>query len=74
MYRAMQQQIILPDLPLAVYRELAAHLRQIGEIEAKPIEYNLSEGVFGSNSVSEAELQAAKQKFNYRQSQVRGLS
>jgi NACalpha-BTF3-like transcription factor len=69
-----QEQIIIPELPLAVYREMAAHLRQIEGIKVAIIEYDLSEGVFEPNSVSTAQLQAAKQEFSYRQSQVRGLS
>jgi NACalpha-BTF3-like transcription factor len=69
-----QEQIIIPELPLAVYREMAAHLRQIEGIKVAIIEYDLSEGVFEPNSVSAAQLQAAKQEFSYRQSQVRGLS
>ncbi len=69
-----QEQITIPELPLAVYREMAAHLRQIEGIKVAIIEYDLSEGLFEPSSVSAAELQAAKQKFSYRQSQVRGLS
>jgi hypothetical protein len=71
---AVREQITFPDLPLAVYREMAAHLRQIEGIKVEIIEYDLAEGLFEPNSVSEVELQAAKQKFHYRQSQVKGLS
>jgi hypothetical protein len=69
-----QERITITELPLAVYREMAAHLRQIEGIKVEIIEYDLSEGIFEPNAVSAAELQAAKQKFSYRQSQVRGLS
>jgi hypothetical protein len=69
-----RKQIVIPNLPLAVYREMAAHLRQIEGIKVEIIAYDLSEGLFEPNSASEIELQTAKQKFNYRQSQVKGLS
>jgi hypothetical protein len=68
-----RKQIAIPDLPLAVYREIAAHLRQIKGVEVSIVEYDLTEGIFSPNSASIEELQIAKQKFSYRQSQVRGL-
>ena len=55
----IQQQITFPQLPLAVYREIAAHLRQIESVNAELIPYSL---------VGE------QPKFDYAQSQIKGLS
>ncbi len=54
-----QQRLICPQLPLAVYREVTAHLRQVEGVEAslilRPIEHDPQE------------------KFDYYQSQVAAL-
>ena len=55
-----QEEITYPQLPLAVYREIVAHLRQIKGIEAELIPYT-----------PEDEL---TQQFDYSQSQIKGLS
>ena len=54
------EQIAYPQLPLAVYREIAAHLRQIEGIDAELIPYSPEED--------------QKQQFDYSQSQIKGLS
>ncbi len=60
----IRYQIASPGLPLAVYREVAAHLRQILGISAGLI----------AQSVSDEEHQTReRQQFDYGQSQVRGL-
>ena len=57
--KQQQQRLICPQLPLAVYREVAAHLRQVAgvntEIIMRAIEHDPCE------------------KFDYYQSQVAGL-
>ena len=54
------EQIAYPQLPLAVYREIAAHLRQIAGVNAGLIAYSPEED--------------QKQQFDYAQSQIKGLS
>ena len=58
--RQTTEQITYPQLPLAVYREIAAHLRQIEGIDAQLIAYSPEED--------------QKQQFDYAQSQIKGLS
>lgn len=58
--RPIKQQITYGQLPLAVYREIVAHLRQIDGVSAVLIAYS-----------SEDEQ---KQQFDYAQSQIKGLS
>ena len=54
-----QQQLTSPRLPLAVYREVVAHLRQVEGVDARLI--------MGSTQHNPAE------KFDYYQSQVAAL-
>ena len=54
-----QQQLTCPNLPLAVYREVAAHLRQVEGVDASLI--------FRSTNHNPTE------KFDYYQSQVAAL-
>jgi hypothetical protein len=54
--------LVCPRLPLAVYREVAAHIRQIAGIDTGLIPYSV-----GKND------QANHQQFDYGQSQVKGL-
>lgn len=54
------EQITYPQLPLAVYREIAAHLRQIDGVNAVLIPYSPED--------------EQKQQFDYAQSQIKGLS
>ena len=54
------EEITYPQLPLAVYREIAAHLRQIEGVKAELIPYSPKED--------------QKQQFDYNQSQIKGLS
>lgn len=54
-----REQITYPQLPLAVYREIAAHLRQIEGVKAELIPYTLED--------------EQKQQFDYTQSQIKGL-
>ena len=58
--RQTTEQIAYPQLPLAVYREIAAHLRQIEGVDARLIPYSPEED--------------QKQQFDYAQSQIKGLS
>lgn len=37
---AMKKQVEFPNLPLAVYRELAAHLRQVDGVEVELVPYS----------------------------------
>lgn len=71
MVQEVQEKITLPRLPLAVYRELAAHLRQLSEVEttlisqeARPFDYLESQvaGIiitYGSDTVSKTRQQVA---------------
>lgn len=54
------EQITYPQLPLAVYREIAAHLRQIEGVYAVLISY--------------APEEEQQQQFDYAQSQIKGLA
>jgi hypothetical protein len=60
-----RQQITSPGLPLAVYREVAAHLRQIAGISADLISHQSVDDK--DSSIQE------QQQFDYGQSQIRGL-
>lgn len=53
-----QYQLVCPELPLAVYREVAAHLRQVESVEAGLIYRPLND---------------PQGKFDYRQSQIQAL-
>lgn len=55
-----QERITYPQLPLAVYREITAHLRQIEGVNATLISYSAEED--------------RQQKFDYDRSQVKGLA
>ena len=54
-----QRQLICPRLPLAVYREVAAHLRQVQGVNARLIMRSIEHD--------------PAEKFDYYQSQVAGL-
>ncbi len=56
------QQVICERLPLAVYRELAAHLSQVMGVSADLVWRSAAEGVSG-----------AEVPFNYAQSQIAAL-
>lgn len=53
-----QYQLTCPQLPLAVYREVAAHLRQVEDVDAGLIPRPLDD---------------PQGKFDYQQSQIQGL-
>jgi hypothetical protein len=61
----IRYQITSPGLPLAVYREVAAHLRQILGINAGLIPQSV-----GNDEDSQTK---DRQQFDYGKSQVRGL-
>jgi hypothetical protein len=61
----IRYQITSPELPLAVYREVAAHLRQISGISTGLIPHPVGNG--------EDSQTKDRQQFDYSQSQVQGL-
>lgn len=58
--KKLKEQITYPQLPLAVYREIAAHLRQIDGVNAVLIPYSPEED--------------QQQQFDYARSQIKGLA
>ena len=58
--RTIKEQITYPQLPLAVYREIAAHLQQIPGINTELIPYSVED--------------EQQQQFDYDRSQIKGLS
>lgn len=60
----IRYQITSPGLPLAVYREVAAHLRQI---------LGISTGLIPQSVGDEDSQTKDRQQFDYGQSQVQGL-
>lgn len=60
----IRYQITSPGLPLAVYREVAAHVRQISGISADLIPQPVGD--------EDSQIQE-RQEFDYSQSQVQGL-
>ncbi|AFZ35108.1 hypothetical protein Sta7437_1541 [Stanieria cyanosphaera PCC 7437] len=51
-----------PNLPLAVYREVVAHLRQVEGVEVGLISYPVT-----------SQANESQDKFNYHQSQIKAL-
>jgi hypothetical protein len=61
--KKIRSQLVCPRLPLAVYREVAAHIRQISGVDAELMLYLVGD-----------RREINQQKFDYAQSQVKGLS
>lgn len=56
--KTIHYRLVCPKLPLAVYREVAAHLRQVDKVEAGLISRPIS---------------SSAEKFDYTQSQIEAL-
>jgi hypothetical protein len=46
-----QEQICCPGLPLAVYREVAAHLRQVGGVQVRLMSQTSSQFDYGQSQI-----------------------
>lgn len=68
-----REKVIYPGLPLAVYRELAAHLRQVEGVKTEIIEASEQQFDYGQSQVSGLWLEYAPNLDSGKQARVQEI-